>query len=297
VTVPIINEFAYFKPATIAQTLKLLAKYERSALLAGGTDLLNLLKDGSLQPEAVIDIKGLAALRKITFAKGRLRIGALVTFSELIESKTVKRHFPVIVETARTVGSTGIRNRATMAGNMCSAVPCLDSGPLLLAYDATVAVVGAAVKREIPIAEWFVGPRKTALKPGEMVSGITVPLPETKHAGCFIKLGRYAGEDLAQASVLVMALAGNRFRIAFGSVGPVPSRADRIEALLNGKELNPRLMDEAKYLVAGQISPITDLRATSEYRLHMCRVMLERALLASVERLAGRGLCCGEKLL
>jgi len=295
--VPIINEFDYFRPATIAQTMKLLAKYKRSILLAGGTDVLNLLKDGSLKPEAVIDIKGLANLRKITFAKGRLRIGALVTFSELIESKTVNRYFPLFVETSRTVGSTGIRNRATMAGNICSAVPCLDSGPLLLAYDAFVTVVGPAGKREIPVAEWFAGPKKTALKPGEMVSGITVPLPEAKHAGCFIKLGRYAGEDLAQASVLAMALAGNSYRIAFGSVGPVPSRADRIEALLNGRELDARLLAEAKGLVAAQVSPITDLRATAEYRLHMCRVMLERALLASVERLAGRGPRCGEMRL
>jgi carbon-monoxide dehydrogenase medium subunit len=201
------------------------------------------------------------------------------------------------VETARTVASTGIRNRATMAGNICSAVPCLDSGPLLLAYEAIVTVVGAAGKREIPVAEWFAGPRKTALKPGEMVSGITVPLPEAKHAGCFIKLGRYAGEDLAQASVLTLALAGNRFRIAFGSVGPVPSRADRIEALLNGKELDARLLAEATGLVSSQVSPITDIRSTAEYRLHMCRVMLERALLASVERLAGGGPRCGEKRL
>jgi CO/xanthine dehydrogenase FAD-binding subunit len=265
--------------------------------LAGGTDLLNLLKEGSEKPEAVIDIKGLADLGKITFVKGRLQIGALVTFSELIESKTVKRHFPLIVETARTVGSIGIRNRATMAGNICSAVPCLDSGPLLLAYDAAVIVAGTAGKREIPVAKWFLGPRKTALKPGEMVSGITFPLPEAKHAGCFIKLGRYAGEDLAQASVLTMALADNHYRIAFGSVAPVPFRAGRIEALLNGKELDARLLAEAKDLVSGQVSPITDLRATAEYRLHMCRVMLERSLQASVERLAGRGPRCGERLL
>jgi len=294
---PIINEFAYFKPTTIAQTLKLLARYKKSAILAGGTDLLNLLKDGSLQPEAVIDIKRLADLRKITFAKGRLQIGALVTFSELIESKTVQRYFPLIVETAATVGSTGIRNRATMAGNICSAGPCLDSGPLLLAYDATVTVMGTAGIREIPVAKWFLGPRKTGLEPGELVVRLTIPFPEEKHAGCFIKLGRYAGEDLAQASVLTMALAGNRFRVAFGSVAPVPFRAGRIEALLNGKELDPRLLTDAKDLVAGQVSPITDLRATAEYRLHMCRVMLERSLQASVERLAGRGPRCGQRLL
>jgi CO/xanthine dehydrogenase FAD-binding subunit len=297
VPVPIINEFAYFKPATIPQALKLLAKYKNSAILAGGTDLLNQLKDGSLQPEAVIDIKGLADLRKITFVENRLHIGALVTFSGLIESEIVKRHFPLIVETARTVGSTGIRNRATMAGNICSAVPCLDSGPLLLAYDAAVTVVGTDGTREIPVAKWFLGPRKTGLKPGELASGVTVPLPEAKHAGCFIKLGRYAGEDLAQASVLTMALAGNLYRIAFGSVAPVPFRAGRIEVLLKGKELDARLLVDAKALVAGEISPVTDLRATAEYRLHMCRVMLERSLLASVERLAGHGPRCGKRLL
>jgi carbon-monoxide dehydrogenase medium subunit len=295
--VPIINEFEYCKPATISQTLKLLAKYKKSAILAGGTDLLNLLKDGSEQPEVVIDIKGLAGLRKLSFAKGRLQIGALVTFSELIESEIVRRHFPLIMEMARTVGSPGIRNRATMVGNICSAVPCLDSGPLLLAYDAIVIATGKAGKREIPVGQWFLGSRKTDLKPGEMVSGLMLPIPEAKHAGCFIKLGRYAGEDLAQASVLTMALAGNRFRIAFGSVAPVPFRASRIEELLKGKELTARLLAEAKDLVTVSISPITDLRATKEYRLHMCRVMLERSLQASVERLAGKGPRYGEKLL
>lgn len=294
---PIVNEFEYFKPATQAQALKLLAKYKKSAILAGGTDLLNQLKDGSEQPEAVIDIKGLAALRKLKVAKGRLFIGALVTFSELIESEIVKRRFPLIVETARTVGSPGIRNRATMAGNICSAVPCLDSGPLLLAYDATVNTIGAGGKRDIPIAKWFCGPRKTARRTGELVCGLTIPLPPVGHAGCFIKLGRYVGEDLAQASVLTLALAGNRFRIAFGSVAPVPIRAVGIEELLNGKELNARLLTEAKDMVAALISPLTDLRATKEYRLHMCRVMLERSLRASLERLAGRGPVYGAKLL
>jgi CO/xanthine dehydrogenase FAD-binding subunit len=297
VTVPIINEFEYFKPATIAQALKLLAKYKKSAILAGGTDLLNLLKDGSAQPEAVIDIKGLAALRKIKYANGRLQIGALVTFSELIEAKIIRRYFPLIMETARTVASPGIRNRATMVGNICSAVPCLDSGPLLLAYDAVVSTVGPAGKREIPVGEWFVGPRKTSLKDGEMVSGLTIPMPQEKHAGSFVKLGRYAGEDLAQASVLTIVLAGKRFRVAFGSVAPVPFRAGRIEELLSGKELTARLLAEAKDLVGAVISPISDLRATKEYRLHMCRVMLERSLQAALDRLAGRGPKYGEKLL
>lgn len=294
---PIINDFAYVKPATMAQALKWLARYKKPAILAGGTDLLNLLKDGAITPDAVIDIKGLEALHKISFAGKRLHVGALVTFSELIAAEAVRRHFPVLVETARTIGSPGIRNRATMVGNICSAVPCLDSGPLLLAYDAVVTTVGRGGKREIPIAKWFRGPKKTALKSGEIVSGVIIPLPEKKHAGCFIKLGRYAGEDLAQASVLALALEGNRFRVAFGSVAPVPFRARGIENLLCGKQLDARLLGEAKKLVAAAIAPITDLRATKEYRAHMCRVMLERALKAASGRLAGVGPAYGERLL
>jgi carbon-monoxide dehydrogenase medium subunit len=297
VTVPLVNDFAYFKPATVAQALKLLARFRKPAILAGGTDLVNLLKDGSAQPEALIDIKGIDALRRISFANGRLRIGALATFTELIEAEVVRSRFPLIAETARTVASPGIRNRATMAGNVCSAVPCLDSGPLLLAYDALVATVGPAGKREIPIGKWFRGPRKTALRPGEMVSGLIVPLPAETHAGCYVKLGRYAGEDLAQASVLTMALAGDRFRVAFGSVAPVPLRAGRIERLLAGRKLDDRLLADAMGLVAAEVSPISDLRATREYRLHMCRVMLERSLRASVARLAGGGPGFGERLL
>ncbi|MCX6556648.1 MAG: xanthine dehydrogenase family protein subunit M [Candidatus Aminicenantes bacterium] len=294
---PIINEFAYVKPATVAQALKWLARYKKPAILAGGTDLLNSLKDGSIKPDAVIDIKGLDTLHKISFAGKRLYVGALVTFSELIEAEAVRRLFPVLAETARTIGSPGIRNRATMVGNICSAVPCLDSGPLLLAYDAVVTTVGRGGKREIPIVKWFRGPKKTSLKSGEIVSGVIIPLPEGKHAGCFIKLGRYAGEDLAQASVLAMALEGNRFRVAFGSVAPVPFRAKGIEKLLNGKQLDARLFAEAKKLVAAAIAPITDLRATKEYRAHMCRVMLERSLKAALGRLAGGGPAYGERLL
>lgn len=294
---PILSEFAYFRPATLAQALKLLARHKRPAVLAGGTDLLNLLKEGGADPDALIDIKGIGALAGVSFARGRLRIGALATFAELLESREVERRFPLVAETARAVGSPGVRNRATLAGNICSAVPCLDSGPLLLAYDAVVSTAGPAGKREIPIAKWFRAPRRTALRRGELVVAVTLPLPKEKHAGCFVKLGRYAGEDLAQASVLAMALEGGRFRVAFGSVAPVPLRAPRIEALLSSRPLDDRLIAEAQRLVAAAIAPISDLRATREYRLHMCRVMLERALRAAASRLAGLGPRYGEKLI
>jgi carbon-monoxide dehydrogenase medium subunit len=195
------------------------------------------------------------------------------------------------------LASVGIRNRATVMGNLCSAVPCCDSGPVLLVYDAMVLVTGPGGKRKVPLRDWFVGPRKTVLKRGEIATGVAVPLPGKKHAACFVKLRRYEGEDLAQASVTVLALAGNSYRISFGAVAPRPLRAGRIEALLEGKALSDELVEQAVRLVPQEIAPITDIRATKEYRTLMAGVMLERGLRAAVARLAGAGPAYGTSLI
>ncbi len=195
------------------------------------------------------------------------------------------------------LASAGIRNRATMVGNLCSAVPCCDSGPVLLVYDVFVLVTGPAGKRKVPLCDWFLGPRKTVLKRGEIATGVAVPLPKKRHAACFVKLRRYEGEDLAQASVTVLVLAGNDYHVSFGSVAPRPIRAGKIEALLAGQPLSDQLIQEAVRLVPETISPITDIRATKEYRTHMVGVMLERGLRAAVARLAGSGPAYGTSLI
>ncbi len=287
---PIVHDFEYYKPASLAEALRLRARTRGAAILAGGTDIINEIKEGMAKPAALIDIKGLSSLQKIQFKDGRLTIGALVTFSEIIESDIVKKRFPVFIEVARTVGSVGIRNRATMVGNVCSAVPCMDSGPLLTVFDAAVIVQSSNGRRKIPVSDWFCGPRETSLKKSEMVTAIEIPLPQKKHAGCYAKLGRYAGEDLAQASVIVLALADRFYRVAFGSVGPVPIRAIEIEDLLRGKEPDSAIIAQAQQLIPGIVKPITDIRASKEYRLHMCQVMFERALFTAYDRLNGTGL-------
>jgi len=124
--VPILHDFDYFKPTTVDETLSLLSRFNNTAILAGGTDLIVNLKQGTATPEAVIDIKGLDELKVIKFENNRLSIGALVTFSELLESDIISEKFPLIMETSKTVGSVGIRNRATMVGNICSAVPSME---------------------------------------------------------------------------------------------------------------------------------------------------------------------------
>jgi CO/xanthine dehydrogenase FAD-binding subunit len=292
------HQFDYVKPGSVREVVNLLRRYgSRAIVLAGGTDLVGLISDGMAVPDALVDIKGLPGLDGIQLKGGALSIGALVTFSDLLESVVIAKKFPVLREMAGWVASLGIRNRATMVGNLCSAVPCCDSGAVLLVYDAVVQVAGPAGRRKVPLREWFLGPRKTALKPGEIATGVTVPLPKQKHGACFVKLRRYEGEDLAQASVTLLALAGHRYRISFGSVAPRPVRALRIEALLQGQPLSDDLVRQAIQLVPHEISPITDIRATREYRARMVGVMLERGLRAAVARLEGAGPAYGTSLI
>ncbi len=292
------HEFEYFKPKSIDELLDLLSQYrEKARILSGGTDLIVRIKDGFEFPDVVIDIKGISELKELKFDGKNLFVGALVTFNELIDSDVVKEKYPLLWESAKSVASNGIRNRATMVGNICSAVPSLDSGPSLLIYEAIVILRGKEGERKVNISEFFIGPRKTVLKEDEFVYGILIPCPVKKNGSAYVKLGRYNGEDLAQVGIGILVLEGNEYRIAHCAVGPVSKRARKIEELLNGKSLNSQLIEEAKKLIEEEISPITDVRATKEYRLHMAKIMLERGLLASVDRLNGKGPKYGERLI
>jgi carbon-monoxide dehydrogenase medium subunit len=139
------------------------------------------------------------------------------------------------------------------------------------------------------LTEWFLGPRRTRLGAAEIVTHVTLRRPAPPHGAAFLKLARYSGEDLAQASLTVVVTADLDYRLAFGAVAPTPIRSHRIENLLRGHEPDGELTAQASMLVTSEVSPITDMRATREYRLHMCRVMLERGVEAALSRRAGAG--------
>jgi len=283
-------EFEYAKAGSLKDALRLLARRVPggSMPLAGGTDLVAWLRDGAVEPGQLVDIKGLAELRGIRLRGGRLWLGANTTFSEIVESPLVRRHAPVLAEAGGMVASVGVRNRATVAGNICSAVPCCDSGPALLAYGASIHVVTARGRRTISAARWFVGPRRTALPRGGLVTGISLPV--AKHAGAFAKLKRYRGEDLAQASVAVRVDARGGWQVAYGSVAPTPVRGPKVERLLKGvKKPDAALLKKASALAEAEIAPITDIRSSEVYRRMMVGVMLRRAVQLAVRRMAGRG--------
>lgn len=292
----IAHEFEYRRPKTLMEATKYLSEHPGSVrVLAGGTDLVAWLRDDAIAPDLVVDIKEIPDLRDLKLEGNTIHIGSLVTFTELIESDLVKEHAPLLAEMAETVASPGIRNRATIVGNICSAVPSCDAGPVLLAYDTTVHLTGPDGNRSVDITDWFVGLRKTAKTDDEIVTHLTIRLRE--HGGIYVKLMRYAGEDLAQAAVGIVVYPDNDYRVAFGAVAPTPFRCTQIENALRGNDLSDELVAEVVAMVPDEISPITDMRATAEYRTHISKVMVERGLVAAVERLAGGGPAYGTRLI
>jgi len=282
----IINDFNYHKPKDIDETLILLSNLkEKAKILAGGTDLVVHLKEEIVKTENVIDIKGIPELNKVEISKENVFLGAGVTFTEIIESTELKEKLPILWQASEKVASVGIRNRATVVGNICSAVPSLDSAPALLVYDAEILVQSKTSKRTISIHDWFTGPKKTILNSDELVLGINIPI--SIHAGVYEKLGRYKGEDLAQAGIGIFVDKTKNYRFAYCAVGPVPKRMKKLEEFLKGKDISDELLEKAAEIIPSEISPISDIRSSKEYRIHMMKIMFKRGLQKSVALLKG----------
>jgi CO/xanthine dehydrogenase FAD-binding subunit len=297
-------DLAYVAPTTLDDALLVLDEGDgRTALLAGGTDLVPWMRDAQVLPDRVVDLKRIPGLRELALSGGTLRLGCLVTFTDVLTSSLVRDRLPILVEMAGHVASVGIRNRATVVGNLCSALPSGDAGPVLLVLGADVQLVGRCGRRTVPIDAWFAGPRRTALAPGEIVTGVTIPVPDPGHGAAFARLSRYRGEDLAQASVAVLVVPGQATRVAFAAVAPTPLRARRVERILAADGFDPtggfapEVVERAVRSVGDDIAPITDLRAGDRYRLRMCEVMLRRALAAATARAAGGGPAYGTSLM
>ncbi|MDY0149244.1 MAG: xanthine dehydrogenase family protein subunit M [Kiritimatiellia bacterium] len=291
-------EFDYAKAVSLKDALRLLARRVSGGAvpLAGGTDLVAWLRDGTAAPGRLVDIKGIKALCGIRLKAGQLWMGANTPFADIVESPLVRKHAPILVEAAGMAASVGVRNRATIAGNICSAVPCCDSGPALLVYGARIHVATSRGNKTIPAKRWFIGPRQTALPKGGIVTGISIPI--AKHAGAFAKLKRYRGEDLAQASVAVRVDPSGNWQVAYGSVAPTPIRGPQVERVLKGvKKPDAALVKKAAALAETEVAPITDIRSSAVYRRMMVGVMLSRAIPLAVRRVSGRGPAYGINVL
>jgi carbon-monoxide dehydrogenase medium subunit len=279
--------FSYVRPATLGEALTLLERHgDRATLLAGGTDLVVELRNRTRRPEVVIDIKRVAEIQPaITNTGPSLTITAATAMTEVQDNEHVRAHFPALVEAAATVGSIQIRNRATLAGNICHASPAADTAPALLVYDATVHLASGRGARRIKLDEFFIGPRQTALQAGEIVTSIELPIPSERRAAKFARITRRRGVDLATISLCCLVEAGGRTRFAYGAVGPRPFVVTDDTGVLADPSASYSSKEEALRALIAQASPISDVRASREYRAAMLLVMSRRALLACIERL------------
>jgi carbon-monoxide dehydrogenase medium subunit len=260
-------------------------------VLAGGTDLLADLKfsPSSHAPNVIVDISRIEDFRAIAVTDAGLSIGALVTHTEIMRSPVIRDMFPALVDAAHTIGAVQTRNLGTLGGNLVTAVPSVDSGPTLVALDAIVTLLGPGGQRQMPLAEFFVGPRKTALKPDELLMEILIPKENLHKPTHFLKFGLRKGQALALVNVgasIWIDWDKNRFvapRVALGAVAPKVIHATGAEAYLDGREITPDAMAEAGRLAALDAKPITDFRASAEYRRDLIAVLTKRALAGAYE--------------
>ena len=278
--------FDYRKPIDLNEALNLKSEWGKSSsLLLGGTDLLLAIEENLRTPDLLIDLKSVKELDNLAKVEGHLDIGARVTYSNLINSKLIKKYLPGIWESSRLVASVGVRNVATLVGNICNAVPSAESAAPLLVRDALVHLSSLKENRTVPISDFFTGPRKTVVGEREIVTKVSVPCTNGDFGESYVKLGRYRGEDIAQVAVSVLVDSSWNYKIAFAAVGPVPMRIPEAESLLRGKPLTAELISIAEEAVIDTVSPISDIRASKEYRIHMCRIMFDKAISAAVSRM------------
>ena len=287
------HTFEYLRPGSLGETLDGLdqLKDKRVHVLAGGTDLIPFLRAGLKEADYLVDLGG-SSLNQVIFESDRARIGAMVTFTALGRHPEIARRLPAVAEAARQVGAVQCRNRATIGGNLCSAVPSLDGAPSLLTLGAKFRLQAKGKERLVPAEQFFLGPRQTVLQPGEILTEIVIPLQDDFSAS-FLCFGRRkaltlsivntaAGFSLRDGQEISMA------RITLGAVAPTPIRAYKAEHVLEGQKVTPGLLAEAAEIAAGETSPISDLRASADYRRRLSVVLVRRALENSLGRSAAR---------
>jgi CO/xanthine dehydrogenase FAD-binding subunit len=256
-------------------------------VLAGGTDLMPQSLAGKLRMQPVLmNVRRVPELQGISESAGTVRIGALVTITELLESALVRNRLDLLWQACDHFASDQIRNAATVGGNVCNASPAGDTLVPLLALDAAVVLAskpnGALNERRVPLGSFLLGPGRTGRASTELVVAVEVPLPPAGFDGAFYKHGTRPGLDISTISIAAGAVRDGGtlrdVRIAFGAVAPTPIRAPRTEAALEGRMADPETLETAARTALEEVRPISDVRGTDWYRREMIHNMLKRAL-------------------
>jgi len=278
-----LRPFEYFEPATIQESTAILAAHAPEAqVLAGGIDLIPRLRGGSIEADYVVNIQRIPGIDRIE-ADGDtgLRFGAMARLHDLETSESVRVSYPALYDAVHQITSVQAKCMGTAVGNICVATPASDVAVALMAYDAQFTIAGPNGERQLPISEFYVGYRQTALQRGEMVTGVSMPAPIEGMGVSFMNLVR-THADIAKVTVAVaLEMEGDTCRaarVAVGSVAPVSMRVPEAEAELTGRKIGPESFTRASAAAGEACRPITDLRSTAEYRKEMVRVLVGRTL-------------------
>lgn len=287
-------KFDYVRAASLGEASSLAKeKAATSILMAGGTDVILQIRDGACgQVDTVIDVKGIPGLDQLEYREGEgLIIGAQTKLFAIQTSPLVQEELPALAAAAHYVASSQVRRKGTLVGNICNASPSADTAPILLAMDAVVETYRADGGREIPIGEFFKGVKKTALDKaqGEIVTAVKIPALKSGEGAAYLKHSVRKAMDLAIIGVAAwIRMDGDiveDVRIAMGGVGTTPLRAKEAEALLKGQRIAEELFERAGVAASKECRPISDVRASAEYRTDMIRVYTGRAIRKALETL------------
>ena len=275
--------FELLQPDSVEEAVALLNEHrEEARVIAGGQSLLLMLRSGMLRPAFLVALNNRMALEEVSeTAEGNLRIGALATHRQIWASPIVQRKAPVLAQAANWVGSTPVRNFGTLGGNLCHNEMGGDPPPALLVLNAKAECMSVRGRRQIPLAEFFLGYFETCVEPDEILLTVEIPPQPSTLSGIYLKHTLRAG-DLAIVGVAVQLAIKDDYceevRIALGGVAPTPFRALEAETLLRQKSLSDRLIEKAAVAAADMSDPISDAHASAAYRRKMIQVFVKRAL-------------------
>ncbi len=313
------KKFDYLKPKTIEEALSLLNQYgEKAKLIAGGTDVIVMTKQKTMAPDVLISLRGIPELEQIQ-NNGTLRIGPMVTHRAIEKSELIRKEFSALADAVDVLGSVQIRNVATIGGNLCTAAPSADTVAPLLVLDAQLKVKAVKSERTIPIDQFFTGPGETVLKPGEILTEISIPKPLPNTGSAYWKLQRRQALDLPILGVAVLVsldkttvtctdlfcttspistilhaleedeLICKEIRIALGVAAPTPIRAKKAENLLRGKKISDELLEKVAFTASEEAQPRDSIRGEAWYRRDMIKVLVKRMAMKSMERVLRPG--------
>lgn len=274
-----LSRFDYIRPQVLEDALTFLKENINTKILAGGTDLIVMLRRNAAMPEHILDIKSIPETKRLEYTPGDgLYIGASITVNQVAKADFIQHRYAALVQGANSLASYQLRNRATLVGNICNASPGADLAAPLLVYEAKVHIASSRGTRQVACEEFFTGVKKTVLQEDEMVVGVSMPDVPGGDTSIFLKQARIKGHDLGIAGVAVRRTDANVYRVAMSAVAPTPIRLKELEVMLTAQPLTAELAAQAGKEVGKLINPISDVRSSAQYRLHISEILVKRAL-------------------